>query len=376
MKIPYNKPFLTGKEVDYIIQAVNSGKLSGNGFFTNRCHKYFEEKYFFKKNLMTSSCTDALEMAALLVDIQPEDEVIMPSYTFVSTANAFVLRGANIIFADSCSSNPNLDTEKLENLISPRTRAIVVVHYAGIAVDMDRIMQLAHQYNLYVVEDAAQAIDSYYKSIPLGSIGHLGALSFHDTKNIISGEGGMLVINDRKFFDRAEFIWEKGTNRAAFWRGEVSKYGWVDIGSSFLPSEVTAAFLFAQLENMNQIQDARIRIWNRYFQSLHPLGEKGRIKLPFLPEFATNNAHIFYIVCSSPDEKKELLLYLNSRGIEAVFHYLCLHKSPFYSNRYKGPPLINAETYEQQLVRLPLYCDMTDEETGFVIDSILEFYSA
>ncbi len=259
MNIPYNKPYLTGKEVNYIYDAVNSGKLSGNGKYTKLCQDFFCKKYGFKKSLLTNSCTDALEMASILLNLQLGDEVIVPSYTFVSTANAFVLRGAKIVFTDSYENHPNIDVSKLEALITEKTKAIVVVHYSGVACDMDKIMELANKYNIYVIEDAAQAIDSYYKDKALGSIGHLGTFSFHETKNIISGEGGMLVVNDDKFIERAEIIWEKGTNRAAFFRGEVDKYGWVDIGSSYLPSELTAAFLYAQLECINDIQKKTIR---------------------------------------------------------------------------------------------------------------------
>jgi len=376
MKIPFNKPYLAGKEAHYLYQAVYSGKLSGNGMYTKKCHSFFENKYSYKKTLLTSSCTDALEMAAILVDIQPGDEVIMPSYTFVSTANAFVLRGAKIIFADSSSYNPNIDIDKIEQLITTRTKAIVLVHYAGIAVDMDKVMKLAEKYNLYVIEDAAQAIDSYYKGRPLGGIGHLGALSFHDTKNIISGEGGMLIINDEKLFERAEIIWEKGTNRAAFSRREISKYGWVDIGSSFLPSEIMAAFLYAQLESLDQIQNLRIDVWNKYYSALKKLQDSGLLKLPYLPEFATNNAHMFYLVCKTEKVKKALLEFLNSRGIEAVFHYLGLHKSPYYFEKYKGEPLPYSDYYESGLIRLPLFCELKDNEVNFIIDSIIEFFKA
>ena len=252
MKIPFNKPFLSGNETKYIEEAVRSMKISGDGIFTKKCHAFFEEKYGFLKCLLTTSCTDALEMAAILIDIQAGDEVIMPSYTFVSTANAFVLRGAKIVFADSLPDHPNIDVSKIEALITPKTKAIVPVHYGGVACDMDVIMELAKRYNLFVIEDAAQAVDSFYKGLPLGGIGHLAAFSFHETKNIISGEGGMLVINDAQFAERAEIIREKGTNRSQFYRGEVDKYGWMDIGSSFLPSDIIAAFLFAQLENLDK----------------------------------------------------------------------------------------------------------------------------
>ena len=273
--IPFNKPHLTGKETDYIRESVLSGKISGDGIYTKKCHQYFESKYGFRKAMLTTSCTDALEMCAILLDIKPGDEVIAPSYTFVSTVNAFVLRGAKIIFADSCVENPNIDMNDVEKLITPKTRAIIVVHYAGIACDMDRVMQLASDHNLFVVEDAAQAIDSYYNGKPLGSIGHLAAFSFHETKNIISGEGGMLVVNDDQFIKRAEIIREKGTNRSSFFRGEIDKYGWVDIGSSFLPSDIIAAFLYAQIENIDVIQSKRREIWDRYYSALKPLEVKG-----------------------------------------------------------------------------------------------------
>lgn len=259
--IPFNKPYLTGKEAHYMYQAVYKGKLSGNGDFTKLCQKYFEGRYGFRKCLLTTSCTDALEMAAILCDVQPGDEVIVPSYTFVSSALAFVRAGAKIVFADSEPNNPNIDAEKIEALITPKTKVIVPVHYAGVACDMDKIMDIAHRHNLLVVEDAAQAIDSYYKGHPLGSIGHLAAFSFHETKNVIAGEGGLLAINDERFIRRAEIIWEKGTNRAEYFRGEVNKYGWVDTGSSFLPSEVVAAFLWAQLEHLDQIQNKRKALW-------------------------------------------------------------------------------------------------------------------
>ena len=266
--IDFNRPYLTGKETHYIYEAVSTGKISGNGAFTKKCQQFFESTYRFKKALLTTSCTDALEMAAILTDIQPGDEVILPSYTFVSTANAFVLRGAKLVFADSCNNEPNMDADKIEELITDKTKVIVPVHYAGVSCDMDKIMEVAEKHNLFVVEDAAQAVDSYFKDRPLGGIGHLSAFSFHETKNIISGEGGMLVINDDRFIQRAEIIWEKGTNRSAFFRGEVDKYGWVDVGSSFLPSEVVSSFLYAQLENIGDIQGRRKAIWNTYYEGL------------------------------------------------------------------------------------------------------------
>src|SRR5690606_31234642 len=299
--IPFNKPYLSGKEMHYMYDAVHAGQISGNGKYTRKCQQFLEQRFGFGKVLLTTSCTDALEMAALLIDIQPGDEVIMPSYTFVSTANAFVLRGAKILFADSRPDHPGVDEAQLRSLVSPRTKAIVVVHYAGVACDMDKVMALAEEHGLFVIEDAAHAIDSYYTGKdgvrkPLGSIGHLAAFSFHETKNIISGEGGMLVINDDQFIQRSEIIWEKGTNRSAFFRGEIDRYGWVDLGSSFLPSEIVAAFLFAQLEHLDEIQAKRIELWNLYYKLLKPIAECGFIKLPHVPDYASNNAHIFYII--------------------------------------------------------------------------------
>ena len=376
MDIPFNKPFLTGKEAHYLYQAVYSGKISGNGIFTQRCQEYFQKRYGFKKVLLTTSCTDALEMAALLIDIKPGDEVIIPSYTFVSTANAFMLRGAKIVFADSLSYHPNIDTRKLEELITDKTRAIVPVHYAGTACDMDEIMRLAKKYNIYVVEDAAQAINGFYKGRPLGSIGHFGAFSFHETKNIISGEGGMLVINDEKFEKRAEIIWEKGTNRAAFWRGEVDKYNWVDIGSSFLPSELIASFLYAQLENLDTIQRKRTKSWSMYYKLLLPLQEKGYLKLPFVPDFSSNNAHIFYILVKDIEERTELTSFLKQKKILTVFHYLSLHSSPFYLNKNDGSTLENSDHFSECLLRLPLYFELTEKEIKFVVKLLFQFYQS
>jgi len=374
MNVPFNKPFLTGKETTYIEQAVKTGKISGNGVFTQKCHSFFEQKFQFKKVLLTTSCTDALEMAAILLDIQAGDEVIMPSYTFVSTANAFVLRGAKIVFADSSPQNPNIDATKIESLISNKTKAIVVVHYAGIACDMDVIMKLADKHGLYVVEDAAQAIDSFYRGKTLGSIGHLGTFSFHETKNIISGEGGMLVVNDERFIQRAEIIWEKGTNRSAFWRGEVDKYGWVDIGSSFLPSEIIAAFLYAQLENLTKIQAKRKILWDKYYEQLKPLQELGLIQLPHIPPYATNNAHLFYIICQNIEERNILIDFLQSKGIYTVFHYLSLHKSPYYIDKYEGPELKNSDMYTDNLLRLPMYYDLEVEQVEQIGKLITLFY--
>jgi len=376
-----NKPYITGTEFQYIQKAIANRHLSGNGKYTNLCHDFFKEKYNFKKCLLTTSCTDALEMCAILLDLKPGDEVIMPSFTFVSTANAFILRGAKIILADCSFDNPNIDEQNLEGLITRNTKAIVIVHYAGVACNMDAVMTIANKYNLFVVEDAAQAIDSFYSNgrnekLPLGSIGHLAAFSFHESKNIQSGEGGLLVINDEKFAARAEIIWEKGTNRAAFFRGEVDKYNWVDVGSSFLPSEITAAFLFAQLQALDFIQKTRKEKWQLYYNAFLPLQQNGKIKLPFLPDYATNNAHLFYIVCTNLNERNELILFLKNNGVNALFHYPGLHKSPFYlSTNSENRTLPFAEQFADSLLRLPLYVELKDEEIKQVTDLIYQFFS-
>jgi dTDP-4-amino-4,6-dideoxygalactose transaminase len=373
--INFNKPYLTGKETQYIEDAVASGKISGNGKYTQLCQEFFEQKYGFGKCLLTTSCTDALEMAAILINIEPGDEVIIPSYTFVSTSNAFVLRGAKIIFADSNQDNPNIDATKLEALITPKTKAIVPVHYAGIACDMDAIMELANRYNLFVIEDAAQAIDSFYTGKDgvkkaLGSIGHLAAFSFHETKNIISGEGGMLAINDMQFANRAEIIWEKGTNRSAFFRGEIDKYGWVDIGSSFLPSEVIAAFLWAQIEHLDEIQDKRKEIWNLYYNGLKEAAIQQSFRLPQIPEYATNNAHMFYLVFESLEKRNECITRLKNEGIHTVFHYLSLHKSPYYADKYEGEALLFSDYYSDTLLRLPFYFELSSDNIELIIKTI------
>lgn len=402
--IPFNKPFLTGKEAHYIYQAVYGGKLSGNGAYTQKCQRFFEEHYGFRKALMTTSCTDALEMAAILCDIKPGDEVIAPSYTFVSTVLAFVRQGAKIVFCDSCKDNPNIDPDKIEELITERTRVIVPVHYAGVACDMDRIMDIARRHDLLVVEDAAQAIDSYYKGRALGSIGHLACFSFHETKNVIAGEGGLLAVNDERFVRRSEIIWEKGTNRSEFFRGEVNKYGWVDTGSSFLPSELISAFLWAQIENLDTIQTRRKEIWERYHAGLSNLARQGCFELPVIPDYATNNAHMFYIVCRSLQERSALIAHLKQNGILSVFHYLSLHKSPFYTSHAEVRPdncqavhtvtvtefdgtvsdeaqvvgldLPHCDRYADCLLRLPMYYELSDNDVDYIIDKIHSFFNA
>jgi dTDP-4-amino-4,6-dideoxygalactose transaminase len=375
MKISFNKPYMTGRETEYIREAVASGKISGNGLFTQKCQHFFERRYGFKKCLLTTSCTDALEMAAILSDIGPGDEVIVPSFTFVSTALAFVRQGATIVFADSTMHHPNMDVDAIEELITPRTKIIVPVHYAGIACDMDRIMAIAERHNLLVVEDAAQAVDASYYSerhgrwMPLGGIGHLGCFSFHETKNIISGEGGMLAINDERFMRRAEIIWEKGTNRAEFFRGEVNKYGWVDIGSSFLPSEIVAAFLFAQLEQLDMIQRRRREIWQIYFQGFGSVAQQMNCELPLLPSYATNNAHMFYLVFPSLTKRTDFIDHLKTNGIQAVFHYLSLHSSEFYRGKHDGRVLPNCDRFADCLVRLPMFYELSDDNVRSIIQS-------
>ena len=374
---------MTGKEAHYMYQAVMDEHLSGNGPFTKKCQHFFEERYGFKKCLLTTSGTDALEMCAMLCNLKSGDEVIIPSYTFVSTALAFLREGAKVVFADSMKRNPNLDAKLLESLITPQTKVIVPVHYAGVACDMDAIMDIANRHNLLVVEDAAQAIDSYYKSemtsgklqMPLGSIGHLAAFSFHETKNITSGgEGGLIVVNDERFIRRAEILWEKGTNRAEFFRGAVNKYGWVDMGSSFLPAEINAAFLWAQLENLDDIQNKRKQLWDAYYKLLTPLAEKHYFALPDIPEYATNNAHMFYLVLPDLEKRTALIKYLKEHDIQSVFHYLSLHSSLYYQDKHDGRALPECDRYADTLVRLPMYYDLSIEEVKKICETIKQYY--
>jgi dTDP-4-amino-4,6-dideoxygalactose transaminase len=371
--VPFNSPFLSGNEIKYIGEVISNGHLSGNGLFTKRCHNWFESRYGFGKCLLTTSCTDALEMCAILCGICEGDEVIIPSYTFVSTANAFALRGAKIVFADSRIDHPGINEYSIKDLVTPRTKAIVVVHYAGVACKMDEIMKVAVEFNLFVVEDAAQAIDSHFvdpdgKNVPLGSIGHFAAFSFHETKNINTGEGGMLVVNDQRFFDRAEIIWEKGTNRSAFFRGEIDKYGWVDLGSSYLPSEIIAAFLWAQLEKIDEVQKKRTALWEEYFVQL---SGTYCFRVPVTPPFATNNAHMFYIILPNLESRTKLIEKLRAEKIMTVFHYNSLHKSTFFAKKYNGENLFNSDFYSNNLLRLPLYYDLSLEDVRFISDKII-----
>lgn len=360
--ILFNKPYLTGNEEKYIHEVLQSRKLCGNGEFTKRCQSFFEMRYGFKKALMTTSGTDALEMAALLAEVGPGDEVIVPSYTFVSTAIAFIRCGAKVVFADSREDEPNLDASKLESLITPRTKVIVPVHYAGVACDMDAIMAIAAKHKLLVIEDAAHSIDSYHTGEkgrrPLGSIGHIGCFSFHETKNIVAGEGGLLVVNDERFIRRAEIIWEKGTNRSEFFRGMVNKYGWCDVGSSFLPSEMTAAFLWAQLERLDEIQSARKRIWDRYAEAF------GR---SVIPAYAENNAHMYYRVFPDLKTRTTFMDALKADGVQTTFHYLPLHASTYYAPKHDGRTLPNCDRYADGLVRFPLYAGLSEDDLETVV---------
>jgi len=371
--IPFNIPYTSNKELKNFKSVLRSGKLSGNGDFTKKCQAFFEERYGFKKCLLTSSCTDALEMAALLLNIKEGDEVIMPSFTSVGTANPFVLRGATIKFVDSRSDHPGMDEDQVESLITNKTKAIVVVHYAGVACDMDKIMTIANKHHLFVVEDAAQAIDGYYKDKPLGSVGHLAAFSFHETKNISCGEGGMLVMNDEQFIERAQIIWEKGTNRSAFIRNKVSAYSWVDVGSSFQMSEIAASFLYAQLLDLEVIQKKRKQIWSSYYDGLKVLEKKG-IRLPVLPDYASNNGHIFYIVCREASERTRLILYLKEQEISSVFHFQSLHNSPYYKEKHDERTLPNSNNYSETLLRLPLFYTLNKPNQNKIINKITTYF--
>lgn len=374
MKVPFNIPYYTGKENRYIDRAKRSGHISSNGQYTKKCQSFFESRYGIGKTLLTTSCTDALEMAALLCKINPGDEVIVPSYTFVSTANAFATQGAKVVFADSLPDHPNIDPDRVEALITEYTKAIVVVHYAGIACDMDKLIDIANRHNLILIEDAAHAIDSKYKNRYLGSFGHLSTFSFHETKNITCGEGGMLGINDKSFMQRAEYIWEKGTNRLAFNRKEVTEYQWVDFGSSFAPSEITAAFLYAQTQKIDKIQDRRIELWEKYFEGLSFVEKAGAINIPDIPSYAMNNAHNFYFWVENETLRNDLLKYLNKKGIQAVFHYLPLHQSSFYQNKHDGRELPFAEKFAKQIIRLPFFPNLTEKKIAYVNSEIKNYF--
>jgi dTDP-4-amino-4,6-dideoxygalactose transaminase len=377
MGIPFNKPLTTGKEIEYIRKAIANRKLSGDGSFTKKCHTWFEEHFGCTKALLTTSCTHALEMAAILADIQPGDEVIMPSYTFVSTANAFVLRGAKIVFIDIRPDTMNMDETLIEAAITEKTKAIVPVHYAGVACEMDTIMEIARRHNLLVIEDAAQGVMSKYKGKYLGIIGDMGCYSFHETKNYTCGEGGALIINDERFIERAEIIREKGTNRSKFHRGQVDKYTWVDIGSSYLPSELNAAYLYAQLEMAEEINENRLAIWNQYYHGLKLIQEKGLLDLPYVPEDCQHNAHMFYIKAKDLEERTRLIQYLKDNGVTSVFHYIPLHSSPAGKTMgcFHGKDYYTTQESER-LLRLPMYYGLNKNDTDFVIHTVEGYYGS
>ena len=371
--IPFNKPPVTGKELEYIQDAIESRRLSGDGKYTKLCHEWFESATGTKKALLTTSCTHALEMAALLLDIKADDEVIMPSFTFTSTANAFVLRGAKVVFVDIRPDTMNIDETKIEAAITEKTKAIVAVHYAGVGCEMDTILEIANRYNLFVVEDAAQGLMSTYKGRMLGTIGHLGAYSFHETKNFVSGEGGALLINDERFVNSAEIIREKGTNRTQFVRGQVDKYTWQEMGSSYLPSELNAAYLYAQLENNEELLIQRLRIWNEYYENLKDLESRNLIDLPVVPEDCEHNGHMFYIKVKKHSERLNLVNYLKSKEIQCVTHYIPLHTSPAgkrYTTFHGEDNHTTADS--ERLVRLPIYSDL--QLSKIVYESINEYF--
>ncbi len=375
--IPFNKPPYTGNEDQYVTAAMRSSKISGDGEFSKRCQAWFEKSLSCAKALLTPSCTHALEMAALLIDVQPGDEVIMPSYTFVSTANAFVLRGAKIVFVDIRPDTMNIDERLIEAAITSKTKAIVPVHYAGVACEMDTIMDIATRHKLFVIEDAAQAMFSTYKGRPLGSIGHMGAYSFHETKNYTSaGEGGLLIINDERFINRAEIIREKGTNRSQFFRGMVDKYSWVDVGSSYLPCDIQAAYLWGQLEKAEDINQNRLQTWSAYRQALQPLIAGEKIFVSEIPTACVHNAHMFYLKVRDLEERTAILQHLTIRGVMAVFHYVPLHSAtagPQFS-RFNGEDRYTTQESER-LIRLPIWYGMQDFELSKITDSVVEFYS-
>ena len=378
--IEFNKPFHAKNEKNYVIDAITKGDIAGDRSYTKKCQEYFENRWMFAKTMMTTSCTDALEMAALLVNIKPGDEVIAPSYTFVSTVNAFVLRGATIVFVDSEEGHPNMDVTKIEEKITKKTKVILPVHYGGNACRMDMLMEYARHFKLHVIEDAAQAINSFFidpsgNLLPLGSLGTFGTFSFHESKNISSGEGGLLAINDMSNAARAEIMWEKGTNRNAYLRGEVDRYEWIDIGSSFLPSDMLAAFLYGQLECLDEIQNKREAIWEKYYASLKQLESRGYFRMPEVPAYSTNNVHVFYLFCNSIEEATGLNKFLKSRGVETAFHYQSLHRSMYYlSNNKERIHLPNCDKFANQLLRLPLHCSLSSADIDKVVEEINNYY--
>ena len=374
VSIPFNKPYLTGYENHYLSMVFSSGKIAGGDFFSKRCEQFFNKQFGFRNSLLVTSCTHALEMAAMLMHISPGDEVILPSYTFVSTANAFMMFGAKAVFVDSREDHPGIDEDKIEELITPRTKAIVVVHYAGVACDMDKVNDIARRHNLYVIEDAAHGIDAYYKGKPLGSVSDMSTFSFHETKNVTSGEGGLINVSNEELLGKAEIIREKGTDRTKFLRGEIDKYSWVGIGSSYVLSEMNAAFLLAQLEHLEEIQETRVRIWSRYAEALADLERDGLVRLPVIPDYASNNGHIFYLVLRDELQRDAFIRYLKREDIAATFHYASLHASKFFRPQHDGRDLPNSDRYSDCLIRLPLFCELTEKKQDRVIDAVRNFF--
>lgn len=373
MEIPFNRPLVLGTEQARISDVFESGRFAGNGEFGKRCQTVLEEKLGYKKCLLTTSCTSALEFAALILNIGEGDEVIIPTYAFVTTANAFANRGAKIVFVDSRPDHPNIDETKVEGLITPKTKAIVALHYGGVACEMDVLKAIADKHSIYLIEDNAQGISSYYKGQPLGGIGTIGALSFHDTKNIHCGEGGAILVNDDLFLKRSEVVWDMGTNRKEFKDGKVNSYGWVDLGSSFYPSELNSAFLLAQLEGLEEVNAKRLGLWNNYYEAFAELEENGLVERPNIPLYAKHNGHTFYLITRSKDERDELIAFLTAKGIQATFHFQSLHQSVYFRSMYQGQQLLNAKKFSEQLVRLPLYLNVEEHQIT-VINTVNEFF--
>ena len=373
-KINFNEPVSIGNPIHFIKKSLSSMKISGDGFFTKKCNEFFINQFNFRNPLLTSSCTDALEMASILIDIKYGDEIIAPSFTFVSTVNPFLMRGAKIRFIDSQSVHPNIDADLIEEQISKNTKAIVIVHYAGVSCEIDKIINLAKKYNLFLIEDCAHALCASFNGVLLGSFGDISVFSFHETKNISCGEGGLFLTNRDSFFRRAEIIREKGTNRSAFFRNEVPKYNWVDIGSSFLPSDFTASLLYSQLISIKKIQSRRISLFNRYLTNFTQLPSNYGVSLPYIPSYASNNAHMFYIICKSFNERSKLIKFLNFKNIYPASHYLPLHLSPFFSNKHDGRSLKNSVRFSDCLLRLPLHLNLKIKDIDYISKEIINFY--
>lgn len=370
--IPFNRPYLP-EALTHLSTVLEQGHISGDGPFTRKCQEFFHQSYQ-SDVLLTTSCTSALEMSALLTPIQEGDEVIIPSFTFTSSANPFILRGGKIVFADTLADYPNLDAGRIEELITPRTKVIVAMHYAGVACDMEKLTQIAEKHQLTLIEDAAHALEARFKNQLLGTFGRFGALSFHETKNITAGKGGLLLLNHPQDVERAQILWQKGTNRVAFHRKEIVKYEWIDVGSSFLSSDINAAVLFSQIENIEDIQNQRVKIWNRYFLGLKNLEEEGLLHLPRIPHYANINGHLFFLECDSAKTRELLIHYLNQRGIQAVFHYLPLHQSPYFRDKHDGRILKNTVRFSERIVRLPLYYELSEDDQDYIIESIQKFF--